>query len=169
MSCVLVWGLAIIGATPQGKGGELSRLEKRWELYPAAPDVYRESLADLPSLLVQILYNRQLHNVGEARSFLAKGAADDNPFRLTGMNEAVARLRLATACCYWRALVVAGSPELVVAGSPDPATLRGHRAFRGAMRPSVGAVAPGCGTPPGFRRFCRPATQGGAAAPLTLG
>jgi single-stranded-DNA-specific exonuclease len=73
----------------------LSRLAKRWELYPAAPDAYRVSLSDLPPLLVQILYNRQLHDVGEARSFLAKDSADDNPFQLTGMNEAVARLRLA--------------------------------------------------------------------------
>ena len=68
---------------------------KRWEVLPLAPDCYRASFSDLPPLLVQILYNRQLHDAKEARSFLDRSFAADNPFQILGMHEAVARLRRA--------------------------------------------------------------------------
>ena len=44
---------------------------------------------------MQILYNRQLGTVDEARAFLARSFPADNPFELVGMHQAVARLRAA--------------------------------------------------------------------------
>jgi single-stranded-DNA-specific exonuclease len=73
----------------------LTHLAKRWEVFPPAPEGFRASFSDLPSLLIQILYNRQLGTVDEARAFLARSFAADNPFQLGGMHQAVGRLRQA--------------------------------------------------------------------------
>ena len=66
---------------------------KRWRIAPPAPASYRSRLSDLHPLVAQVLYNRGLTDPEEARSFL-KGPFDlDNPFRLRGMDRAVAHIR----------------------------------------------------------------------------
>ena len=46
-------------------------------------------------LIAQLLYNREITDPGEARSFLQGGELEPNPFRLKGVTEAVSRLRRA--------------------------------------------------------------------------
>nr|MBC7245793.1 single-stranded-DNA-specific exonuclease RecJ [Chloroflexota bacterium] len=70
-------------------------LQKRWEVLPPAPEEHLASCPDVPPLLMQLLYNRQIRTPDEVRSFLARNFALDNPFLLKGMNEAVTRLRQA--------------------------------------------------------------------------
>jgi len=67
----------------------------RWEVQPRAPDDFLNDLFDIPPLLTQLLYNRGLRSASEARAFLAGEYKADHPFRLKGMNEAVARIRQA--------------------------------------------------------------------------
>ncbi len=66
----------------------------QWKVCPPAPSEYFTQLKDLPPFLAQCLYNRGLRTAEEARSFL-EGQEEGTPFRLLGMNQAVARLRLA--------------------------------------------------------------------------
>ncbi|MGQ9493593.1 MAG: single-stranded-DNA-specific exonuclease RecJ [Anaerolineae bacterium] len=70
-------------------------LQKRWEILPLAPAEHLASCPDVPPLVMQLLYNRQIYTPDEVRAFLARSFSVDNPFLLKGMNEAVARLRLA--------------------------------------------------------------------------
>ena len=67
----------------------------RWEVQPRAPDDFLNDLLDIPPLLTQLLYNRGLRTASEARAFLAGEYKADHPFKLKGMNEAVARIRQA--------------------------------------------------------------------------
>lgn len=70
----------------------MSLQSKRWQV---APRVGAEVLArfpDLPPLLVQLLHNRQIHDPGEARSFLQGQTLGRSPFELKGMYDAVGRL-----------------------------------------------------------------------------
>jgi single-stranded-DNA-specific exonuclease len=67
-------------------------LKKRWLIAPPAPADFMARLPDLSPLVAQILFNRGI-DPATARAFLAGEWRDDNPFRLKGMNEAVARLR----------------------------------------------------------------------------
>lgn len=67
---------------------------KRWYISPEAPRDL-ECFAGQPQLLVQLLHNRKLTDAGTAADFLEGRFSMDNPFRLTGMNEAVTRLRRA--------------------------------------------------------------------------
>ena len=69
--------------------------QKRWEVLPAAPAEHLAVFPDLPPLVVQLLYNRQLRTRDEVYAFLSRSPALDNPFLLKGMNEAVTRLRRA--------------------------------------------------------------------------
>ena len=68
---------------------------KRWEIMPPAPAELLASFPDLPPLIVQLLYNRQIRTSDEIEAFLTRSFALDNPFLLKGMNEAVTRLRQA--------------------------------------------------------------------------
>jgi single-stranded-DNA-specific exonuclease len=70
-------------------------IRKRWQLYPPAPTEHFARFFDLSPLVVQVLYNRGLHDPAAVTAFLAATVADDNPFKLKGLNEAVARLRQA--------------------------------------------------------------------------
>ena len=67
----------------------------RWEIEPPAPDEFLSHFPDVPSLLMQLLYNRGMHSASEARAFLAGEYQGDHPFKMRGMNEAVARVRQA--------------------------------------------------------------------------
>lgn len=68
---------------------------KRWEVLPRVPAEHLANFPDLPPLVVQLLYNRHIRAADEVSAFLARSSADDNPFQMRGMNEAVARLRRA--------------------------------------------------------------------------
>ena len=71
---------------------------KRWQIAPAAPALYLEQFADLPRLLVQVLYNRGITRREEADSFLAPAPPLRNPLeapKLKGLDQAVLRLRRA--------------------------------------------------------------------------
>ncbi len=70
-------------------------LQKRWEVSPPPPAEHLARFPDLPPLIVQLLYNRQIRTREEVEAFLSRSVAQDNPFRLKGMNAAVTRLRQA--------------------------------------------------------------------------
>ena len=68
------------------------RVARNWVVLESAPDDFLRSLPEHP-LLLQVLYNRGMHDPGEARSFLAEDdAVIENPFRLLDMTTAVDRL-----------------------------------------------------------------------------
>jgi single-stranded-DNA-specific exonuclease len=66
--------------------------EKRWEIYPRAPDSHFARFPDLPKLIVQILYNRGITSPANLENFLNHNWRDDDPFALKGMRRAVERL-----------------------------------------------------------------------------
>jgi single-stranded-DNA-specific exonuclease len=72
--------------------------QKRWSIAPPAPPDYLDRLADhdIHPVLAQVLHNRGFETPETALEFLARHyLADDNPFLLNGMADAVYRLRLA--------------------------------------------------------------------------
>jgi single-stranded-DNA-specific exonuclease len=71
----------------------LPGLARRWVVAPP-PDPRLFDLApDLSPLVVRILANRGIRQPQHMRDFLAHRVADDDPYKLAGMNAAVARLR----------------------------------------------------------------------------
>jgi single-stranded-DNA-specific exonuclease len=68
---------------------------KRWEVLPRAPEAHFAQFPTLPSLIVQILYNRGFTHPAEVHDFLAHRWFHDNPLDLKGMPEAVERLNWA--------------------------------------------------------------------------
>lgn len=68
---------------------------KRWKTAPAASDLDLAQVADLPPLLVQLLYGRGIRGPEAAHAFLDGRASGHSPFRLKGMDAAVTRLRQA--------------------------------------------------------------------------
>jgi len=68
---------------------------KHWQLAPPAPPSHFARFAHLSPIIVQILYNRGLTDPGDVAAFFSDKEDDSNPFALTGMNEAVTRLRQA--------------------------------------------------------------------------
>ncbi len=77
---------------------------KRWRVRPPAPPELLARFPHLSPLVVQVLHNRGIADPAEVRAFLEGAVVSENPFRLKGMNEAVARLRQA---------IVAGEPIAV--------------------------------------------------------
>ncbi|MDE0197912.1 MAG: single-stranded-DNA-specific exonuclease RecJ [Caldilineaceae bacterium] len=70
----------------------MSATDKHWIHYPPAPDSFLESNHVHPALL-QVLYNRGLRDGDAVASFLqVEDAVQENPFRLTDMSAAVARI-----------------------------------------------------------------------------
>ncbi len=68
---------------------------KRWIVHPAAPASQFVRLSHVDELLVQLLWNRGIHDPAEVEAFLAGETRLDDPFRIKGMNEAVTRIRRA--------------------------------------------------------------------------
>jgi single-stranded-DNA-specific exonuclease len=66
---------------------------RRWKIAQPVGERDLARFPDLPPLVVQLLHNRRIHDPGEAHDFLTGRLSGDNPFRLKGMDEAVARLR----------------------------------------------------------------------------
>ena len=70
----------------------MSATDKHWNFYPPAPESFLESNHEHPALL-QVLYNRGLHDGAAVASFLlVEDAVQENPFLLTDMSPAVARI-----------------------------------------------------------------------------
>ena len=70
----------------------MSATDKNWNFYPPAPGSFLESSHEHPALL-QVLYNRGLRDGAAVASFLqGEDAVQENPFRLTDMPAAVARI-----------------------------------------------------------------------------
>ena len=68
---------------------------KRWDISPPVPRRQLDRLSQLHPLLVQILFNRGVTDPEEADAFLNGRARFDDPFRMQGIPEAVARIRAA--------------------------------------------------------------------------
>lgn len=72
-------------------------VSKRWDIAPLLPIRQRERLSHLHPLLAQILFNRGVVDPAEVDAFLKRRARFDDPFRMKGVPEAVARIRAAIA------------------------------------------------------------------------
>ncbi|MGD0750670.1 MAG: single-stranded-DNA-specific exonuclease RecJ [Anaerolineales bacterium] len=69
---------------------------KRWQIAPTLTAQANESLVKFPPILRQVLFNRGYASDEKARAFLkAETDFDTDPFQMTGMNEAVERIRYA--------------------------------------------------------------------------
>jgi single-stranded-DNA-specific exonuclease len=69
---------------------------KRWQIAPTLTPQANESLVKFPTILRQVLFNRGYPTDAKARAFLkAEMDFDTDPFQMTGMNEAVERIRYA--------------------------------------------------------------------------
>ena len=69
---------------------------KRWIVAPTITSQASNALSAFPPILKQILFNRGLGTDAEARAFLkAEPNFDNDPFQLTGMVQAVDRIRFA--------------------------------------------------------------------------
>jgi single-stranded-DNA-specific exonuclease len=75
----------------------LSTLSKQWDVQPRAPESHFAQFADLPPLIVQILYNRGFTQFQDVHGFLTHEWANDDPLALKGMAEAITRLSRAIA------------------------------------------------------------------------
>jgi single-stranded-DNA-specific exonuclease len=73
----------------------MSRQAKKWIVSPTAPASHLARLSHVDPMLVQVLWNRGIHEPADVESFLAGETRLDDPFRIKGMNEAVARIRRA--------------------------------------------------------------------------
>lgn len=82
---------------------------KRWDIAPLVPIRQRDRLSHLHQLLVQVLFNRGVTDREEVDAFLNGRIRFDDPFRMKGVPEAVARIRTA---------IQAGEP-IVVYGDFD--------------------------------------------------
>ncbi|TKJ29847.1 MAG: single-stranded-DNA-specific exonuclease RecJ [Chloroflexi bacterium B3_Chlor] len=67
----------------------------KWQLHPPVPRSHLASFPDLPSLLVQCLYNRGVIAPHDVRRFLAGECEEGDPFQLKDVAEAVTRIRQA--------------------------------------------------------------------------
>lgn len=73
----------------------MTRQPKEWIVYPQAPDSHLARLSHVAPLLVQLLWNRGITEPAAVEAFLSGETRPDDPFRIKGMNEAVARIRRA--------------------------------------------------------------------------
>jgi single-stranded-DNA-specific exonuclease len=68
-------------------------LTRRWQLEPACPPAHLDRFAQFSPLIAQILFNRGITELAEARSFLFDDSVSEDPFQMIGMATAVKRLR----------------------------------------------------------------------------
>lgn len=85
------------GAAPSAKPIP-GRPRYEWQTQPGPPANYLQHYPDLDPLVVQVLYHRGVRDAEMVHAFLHGEAGElagknDNPFRLRGMAEAVARIR----------------------------------------------------------------------------
>ena len=67
----------------------------KWHIYPPLPASFLAASPDIPPLLAQCMHNRGVSNVQEMRRFLAGKSESTDPFKITGVAEAVTRIRRA--------------------------------------------------------------------------
>ena len=68
---------------------------KHWNIPPLISPEADSALSKFPPILRQILFNRGYPTDAEARAYLnAKPDFDTDPFQMTGMREAVDRIRI---------------------------------------------------------------------------
>jgi len=71
-------------------------LTRRWQIHPPPTPQADAALVKFPPILRRLLFNRGIAADAEARDFLnARASSDTDPFLLTGMGTAVARIRAA--------------------------------------------------------------------------
>jgi single-stranded-DNA-specific exonuclease len=70
-------------------------LKRRWQVEPPCSPTHLERFAQFSPLIAQILYNRGVTTLAEAKAFLFDDAVQVNPFQMLGMDAAVNRLRRA--------------------------------------------------------------------------
>jgi single-stranded-DNA-specific exonuclease len=70
-------------------------MKPKWQIAPPAPQDQLARFPQLSPLIIQLLYNRGITAPQDVQDFLAGAHPEGNPFRLKGMNQAVARLRQA--------------------------------------------------------------------------
>ncbi|MEW5986014.1 MAG: single-stranded-DNA-specific exonuclease RecJ [Chloroflexota bacterium] len=69
---------------------------RHWQVKPAVPDDVRRRLSDFHPAVLQILYNRNLHDPAHIQAFLEKRYLESvDPFLLKDMDKAVARIQRA--------------------------------------------------------------------------
>lgn len=73
----------------------MSPKSKRWQIAPRVSSLVLARFPNLHPLVVQILYNRGIITPEQVDAFFMTDALVGNPFRMRGVNEAVARLRRA--------------------------------------------------------------------------
>lgn len=71
------------------------RPARRWRLAPPPPASLTHALAGTHPIVARVLAARGITDAAAARAFLDRSPGDDNPFRLAGMDAAVARVRQA--------------------------------------------------------------------------
>jgi single-stranded-DNA-specific exonuclease len=72
------------------------KAQKRWHVFPRAPEAHFARFPELSRLMAQILHNRGIKEPEAVCDFLARRPSEDtDPLLLEGMREAVARLRQA--------------------------------------------------------------------------
>ncbi len=70
----------------------LTTVPYRWDIHPRAPKTHFEQFPDIPPLVVQILYNREIFEPQDVYSFLNGGYAINDPFLLPDMEAAVTEI-----------------------------------------------------------------------------
>ncbi len=71
----------------------------RWNLLPPVPDKHLTTISDFPPLIVQLLYNRGLTEPSQLEIFITSDKRlSGNPFLLSDMHQAVARIYRALLC-----------------------------------------------------------------------
>ncbi len=71
----------------------------RWNLLPPVPDKHLTTISDFPPLIVQLLYNRGLTKPSQLEIFITSDKRlSGNPFLLSDMHQAVARIYRALLC-----------------------------------------------------------------------
>jgi len=67
----------------------------KWHIYPQLPASILAASPDIPPLLAQCMHNRGVSTVQEMRRFLDSESESADPFKITGVAEAVTRIRQA--------------------------------------------------------------------------
>jgi single-stranded-DNA-specific exonuclease len=68
-------------------------LTRLWQVEPECPPTHLALFGQFPHVIAQVLFNRGLTDLHQARSFLFDDSVAQDPFQMIGMGEAVERLR----------------------------------------------------------------------------
>ena len=75
--------------------GDQSETAKRWNVAATIPDLVLNRLSGYHPVMAQVLYNRGQDTPDKARAFLDGNGELHDPFALSGMPQAVGRVRQA--------------------------------------------------------------------------